>query len=80
MGSQAMSDSGSQTQPKFGLLQRRLITSELHHNEVAVAHSLSRGDSSLTTAHIPIYNLLHSPTMLALRCRDQLLAKSDFDF
>jgi hypothetical protein len=66
MASQAMYASGSQT-------QRRLVTSELH-NEEAVVHSLSRGDSVLTTAPIPIHNLLHSPTALALRCRDQLLA------
>ena len=70
----------SQTQPMFRLMQRRLVTSDLHHNEEDVAPSLSRGDSALTPVHIPTHNLLHSPTVLALRCRDQRLAKSDFDF
>ena len=35
----------------------------------------ARGDSALTPVHIPTHNLLHSPTMLALRCRNQLLEK-----
>jgi hypothetical protein len=64
----------------FVLLKRRLVTSEHHHNKEAVAHSLPRGDSVLTTDHVSIHNLLHSPAMFAFRCRDQLLAKSDFDF
>ena len=80
IGSQAVCALGSQTQPMCGLMQRRLLTPEVHHNEEDGAHSLPRGDSVLTTAHIPIHNLLHSPTMFALRCRDQRLAKSDFDF
>jgi hypothetical protein len=46
-----------QTQPMFGLLQRRLVISELHRNEEAVAHSLRRGGSVLKTAHTPIHNL-----------------------
>ena len=78
--SQALRASQSQMQPMCGLMQRRLVTSDLHHNEEDVAPSLSRGDSVLTPVHIPTHNLLHSPTVLALRCRDQLLAKSDFDF
>ena len=80
MRSQALSASRSQTQSMCGLMQRRLLTPEVHHNEEDGAHSLPRGDSVLTTAHIPIHNLLHSPTVLALRCRDQRLAKTDFDF
>jgi hypothetical protein len=44
------------------------------------AHSLPRGDSVLTSAHIPIHNLLHSPTLPAFRCVDQLLEKSHFGF
>jgi hypothetical protein len=59
--------SGSQTQPKVVLLQRRLVTAELRLNEEAVAHSLPRGDSVLTTAHIPTHSLLHSPAMPAFR-------------
>jgi hypothetical protein len=54
-----MCNSGSHTQPKFVLLQRRLFISELRHNDEAAAHSLPRGDSVLTRAHIPIHNLLH---------------------
>ena len=58
--------------------------SEVRTAATALGHlrtsSQWRGDSVLTTAHKPINNLLHPPTMLALRCRDQLLAKSDFDF
>ena len=80
IGSQAVSASGLSGTPMCGLMQRRLLTPEVHHNEEDGAHSLPRGDSVLTTAHIPIHNLLHSPTMFALRCRDQRLEKSDFDF
>jgi hypothetical protein len=79
LGSQAMCASGSQTQtqPKFGLLQlqRRLVTSELRHIEEDVAHSLLLEviPCSQLLIYIPIHNLLHSPAMLALRCRDRLL-------
>ena len=49
----------------FVLLQRRLVTPELYHNEEDGAHSLPRGDSVLTTAHIPIHNLLHPLCLLS---------------
>jgi hypothetical protein len=49
----------------FVLLQRRLVISEFRQNDEAAVHSLPRGDSVLTSAHIPIHNLLHSPTMPA---------------
>ena len=80
IGSQAVSASGLSGTSMCGLMQRRLLTPEVHHNEEDGAHSLPRGDSVLTTAHIPIHNLLHSPTMFALRCVDQPLEKSGFDF
>jgi hypothetical protein len=57
--------SGNQTQPMFRLMQRSLFISQLRQNDEAAAHSLPRGDSVLTSAHIPIHNLLHSPTMPA---------------
>ena len=36
----------------FGLIQRSLFISELRQNDEAAAHSLPRGDSVLTSAHI----------------------------